>query len=212
MHARTHLAALLCLLLLAMLLVAPTAGATTTSVTSNPFSASGTLTTTEIWDSFELSASSGSRVTYTVTAASGGCVMVLFTQGHSVTMSSSYYISYSQENCVSSYTNTFPVGSNDGTDFSVVVSSTASMDVPYTVNISVAPPSELGAILGVLVIVVIVVIVAVVLVVRRRRKKVVSVPPPYIPSMMPPPAYTPPDQTPLPQPPEQPPWNPGTPP
>lgn len=212
MRLQTRLAALTCLLLLASFLVAPTVSATTTAVTTNPFSASGTLSSMEIWDSFELTAASGSRVTYTVTAASGGCVMVFFAQGHSVTMSSSYYVSYSQESCVSSYTNTFPVASSDGTAFSVVVSSTETVDVPYTININVASPGALDAILGVLVIVVIVVIVAVVVVVLRRRKKVVSMPPPYIPPMMPPPAYAPPPQTPLPQSPEQPPLNPGSPP
>lgn len=212
MRLRTHLAAVMCLVLLTDLLVAPTAAATTTTVTSNPFSASGTITAAEIWDSFELTASSGSRVTYTVTASGGGCVMVFFAQGHSVTMSSSYYVSYSQENCVASYTNTFPVSSGEGTDFSLVVSSTMGTDVPYTVNVSVASPGALDAVLGVLVIAVILVLVPVVLVLLRRRKKVVTVPPPYMPPMTPPPPYAPPGQTPLPPSPEQPPSSPGMPP
>lgn len=189
----------------------PDAAATTYTVTANPYSRSDTISIQELWDAYELTAANGARVTYSVTASGGGCVMLLFAKGHGITMSSTYYVAYSQESCVSSYSTTFPVGSNDGTDFTVIIATTSSMDVPYTVNVNVQSPGALDTALIILVVVAVIggpVIVGLLL----RRRKAARTPPP----MVMPPAY----QTPYPmppgyppqQPPEQPPTPPVTPP
>lgn len=200
MHSGSRTFARLCLIAVGILLVLPNATATTYAVSGSPYTPTNTLGSLDLWDSYELSAPNGAHVTYSVATSGAGCVMVLFVKGHSVSMSSTYYILYSQENCVASYSNTFPVGSNDGTDFTVLVATTSMSDVTYTVNIGVQPSSILDIALGLAVIVVIVAVVVVVLVVRRRRKAAKA--PPMGPQpQMPPPGYPPqqpPQQPPLP--------------
>ena len=202
MHSGTKTFARLCLVAVGILLILPNAAAKTYSVDASPYTATNTLGALDLWDSYELSAPNGAHVTYSVTTSGSGCVMVLFVEGHSVTMDSTYYVLYSQESCVASYSNSFPVGSNDGTDFTVLVSTTSMSDVTYTVNIGVQPSSLLDIALGLALIVVIAAVVVVVLVVRRRRKAARAPPPAAgLQPQMPPPGY----------PPQQPP-RPGTPP
>jgi len=104
------------------------------------------------FDTFELTAQSGQHVKYTMTVTStGGCAMLLFVKGHNVNPSSQYYVAYSQENCVSSYSNDFPVASSDGTTFSVVVLTQQSQNVDYSVTIQTYSPAIPDWVLGVVV-------------------------------------------------------------
>ncbi len=212
MHAGPRTLAGFCLIAALVLTVAPDAAAMTFAVDTNPFTASGMLGPFDLWNTYELTAANGDRVAYTVTASGSGCVMVLFVKGHSVTLSSTYYTSYSQENCVSSYSDTFPVGSDDGTSFTVLVTTSQTTDVAYTVRINVQAPTAIDLALMVVVVVLVVgaPVIAAVVLWRRRKAKTpppVQAPQPYPPGY-PPQQPPPPAQPLLPQPPTQP----GTPP
>jgi len=195
--------------LIAML--APPAAATVYAVTTNPFTASHSLSSSTEFDSYELVAANGEQVTYTF-AVTSGCAGLYFYQGHNVDISTSlYYIAWSTTEgaCVMSYSDMFPVEASDGTEFSVVVYNENSQNVQYTLAITIAPAPAIptwviGAVIGVIIIVVIIVVVVIVM---ARRKK----PAPTMPTAPPPyqqPAYpgAPPPPPPYPQqPPQQPP-------
>ena len=161
------------------------ASATTFTVDSANYSKSDSVASSA-FDTFELTAQSGQHVKYTMTVtSSGGCAMLLFVKGHNVNPSSQYYVAYSQENCVSSYSNDFPVASSDGTTFSVVVLTQQSQNVDYSVTIQTYSPAIPDWVLGVVVFLGIVVVIAVIrTVIRRRRAK--AMPPPMQPPMQPP--------------------------
>ena len=107
-------------------------------VTSNPYEVENTLLSTELWDSYELVAARGDRVSYSMTVATPtGCAMLLFVKGHNVDGNSQYYVQYSEDRCVTSYANTFRVGPSDGTWFSVVIASDQSQDIDYRLAISI---------------------------------------------------------------------------
>lgn len=208
MLLRTRALAGLCLIALGILVAVPSAAATTYTVGANPYTATNAISVTDLWDSYELTAAAGSHVTYSVTASGGGCVMALFAKGHSVTAASSYYVLYSQESCVPSYSNTFPVASSDGTDFSVLVITTSLTAVDYTLTVNVQGPAVLDlALVGALVILAAVVIAGVAVLLLRRRKAAKVPPPVYAP-----PAYPSQPMPPVPpaEPPQQPPSPPGS--
>lgn len=176
--------AMVCLGVLVAVLAAPAVSATTYTVDADPYTATNAVSVTDTWDTYELTASAGQSIAYSVSAAGGGCVMLLFIKGHSVTVNSQYYVAYSQANCVSSYSNTFPVASADGTDFSVLITTTNMSPVTYTVNINTTG-GGLGSLLYVLlalIVVIVVVAVIVVVLVRRRKPPTSMAPPPYVPS------------------------------
>lgn len=190
-------------------MLAPTASATNHTVNTNPYVASHTLSTTDLWDTYELVLTSGNQVTYTVTVTtSGGCAMLLFVKGHGANMQSQFLVAYSQENCVASYGNTYVENTQYGTDYTVLIATTQSQDIDYTVSITVAaaPALSTAAILGILIIVILVVLVVVFLVIRSRRKPAPMAPmapPPYpgqaqpgYPGAPPPPPGYPPQQPP----------------
>jgi len=186
-------------------MTAPAAMAVNYNVSANPYTASHVVTTsTNPYDTHELTAGNGQNVAYTMTVTtSGGCAQLFFVKGHNVGPSSQYYIAYSQENCVTSYSNSFPVASNDGTQFTVLIATTQSQDVNYTASITVSTPAIPSWAIGLLVVIAIVVILAIVRGLLRRRRKPAMMPP----ISPPPPApgqYPPPPQPPYGPPPTQP--------
>lgn len=207
--------AALCLGALVVVFAAPAASAATYIVTANPYTATHSLSVTDSWDSYEITASTGSKISYSVAVTETGCVKLALVQGHGVTLDSQYYIDYSQETCVASYSNTFPVESGEGTDFSVVIMTSMMTGVNYTISISTAAPAGLDplVVLAVLLPILAVVIVVVVLVARRRKRAVPMAPPPYVPAWPPQPPQAPMGLPPQPtQPAEQPPGLPPQPP
>lgn len=171
----------------AFLLISSTSvSATVYNVDSTDYSKSTTLQYTSIMDNYELTAKSGEHVKYSVKADTpGSCAMLLFSKGHNIGMTSQYLIAYSQENCVQSYSNEFPVGSNDGTDFTVTITTDDTFNVNYTVTIKVFAPMIPDWLVGFLVFIIIIVVVAVIgAVIRGRRRKAAQ--PPMMPPMQPP--------------------------
>src|SRR5437867_2023026 len=175
---------------LVALMFTPAAAATNYTVSSNPYSASVTLRSTELWDTHELNASNGQNVAYSFSVTtSGGCASLLFVKGHNANLQSQYYTAYStvsgnQLNCVTSYSNSFPVGSSDGTLFTVLITTTQNQDVDYTVSVNITTPVIPTWLVGLLAFIGIVVVVALVgALIRRRRRKPALMPPmapPYV--------------------------------
>jgi len=177
----------------ALLLIGSTpASATVYSVDSSDYTRTVILSNASIMDNFELTAKSGEHIKYSVSVNTpGGCALLFFSKGHDITMQSQYLVAYSQENCVQSYSNEFPVSSDDGTDFTVTISTSYPDDLDYTVTIKTFAPAIPDWLVGVLVFIVIIVIVAVIgAVVRGRKRKAAQA------QMMPP--MQPPQQPPFP--------------
>jgi len=181
--------------------IAPTALAVNYTVDANPYSATHTVTSTNLYDTYELTAANGQSVAYSMTVTTtGGCAQLFFVKGHNVGPASQYYIAYSQENCVASYSNSFPVASSDGTQFTVLITTTQSTDVTYNVAVSVTTPVIPSWVIGLIVVILIVVVIAVIRTVLRRRRRA-AMPPPMAPPPYPAPPPSPPGQWPPQQPP-----------
>ncbi len=165
-----------------VLTTAPAAMATTYTVSTNPYTATVTLLASEPWDAHELSAANGQNVAYSLSVTtSGGCASLLFVKGHGADLNSQYYVTYSQETCVTSYSNSFPVASADGTQFSVLIATEQSQDINYTVTVNVTTPAIPSWALGLLVVVGLVVIGVVIRTLIRRRRKAAAPMPPATP-------------------------------
>src|SRR5437899_12588385 len=100
----------------------------------------------------------------------GGCAMLLFVKGHNANMQSQYAPSYSQETCAARYSNTFPVASSDGTQFTLLLATSQSSNVTYTVTANITTPLIPSWVLGLLVVIAIVVVLAIVRSLIRRRR------------------------------------------
>src|SRR3972149_1016411 len=78
-------------------------------VTANPFTVNDTLPGTESWNAYQLNASVGDKISYTLSVTPpGGCAMLLRPRGHNPTGQSQYDPRYSMETCGLSYANTYP--------------------------------------------------------------------------------------------------------
>jgi hypothetical protein len=104
-----------------------------------------------------------------------------------------YLVSYSQDNCVGSYSNSFSVGSSDGTDFTITITTTDDYDMNYTLNIEKMTASIPDWFCPLFVVIILIGIVAIVVIsVRNRKRKAAMQPvqptpqPPYIPPSLPP--------------------------
>ncbi len=194
---------------LVLIALAPPAAAANLWVTENPFTVDDTLPGSENWNAYQLNASAGDKIAYTMTVTtSGGCAMLLMTRGHNPTGQSQYDTRYSMDTCGLTYTNEYPVPGGQGTQWSVVIASTQLTDVNYTLTITVTPAPPINWLLvgGILIVVLVVIVALVAAVVMRRKKRAAAMPPPAAPPYpgatqpgypAPPPAY--------PQPPQQPP-------
>ena len=119
------------------------------SVTSTPYQVDHTLAASALWNTYELSARDGDRVTYAMTVSTAGaCAALLFVQGHDVGPMSELYISFSEARCVHNYTNSFPVESQDGKNFSVLIETSYAGDVRYSLTINIVRPLVPGWVLG----------------------------------------------------------------
>jgi len=188
--------------------LATPAAAVEYTVGTNPYIVTHTLLSTEIWNAYELIAEPGGQVSYTMAVTSAGdCAMLLMVRGHNPTGNSEYDTRYSMDTCGPSYANAYPVPSNMGNQWSIVIATDRLNDVDYSLTITVSPPAPLNwLVIGGVLIVVIVVIVAIAAAVLMKRKKAAAMPPPAMPPYMGPtqPGYPAPPPT-YPQPPQQPP-------
>lgn len=120
----------------------PGARAQDFEVTSTPFRVDHTLSLGTAWNTYELSAGIDQRVAYSVTVTTAGaCVMLLFVKGHGIrAFQSEYFATYSEDACVPSYSNTFPVEPADGTAFTVLIDTESAGEVDYRLAIDILSP------------------------------------------------------------------------
>ena len=193
---------------LAAFAVVPHAAAQDYTLNANPYNANHTLSSSDLWDGYELVADSGQSVAYSVTVSTaGGCAQVFFVQGHNANLNSQFYTAYSQTNCVTNFAKTFPVGSSDGREFTLLISSSSGSDVAYTVLINITSLIVPTWAIGLIVFVVIGAVAGGIGALIRKRRRAAAMPP-IAPPMGPPPY----PQAPPMYPPEQPPGPPPMPP
>ena len=193
---------------LAALAAAPHTAAQDYNVSTNPYNQNHTLSSTDLWDAYEFVADNGQSIAYSVTVSTpGGCAQVFFVKGHNANLQSLFYERYSQTSCVASYANTFPVGSSDGREFTLLISSSSSSDVAYTVSLNTTSPILPTWVLGLVVFIVIGAVAGGIGALIRKRLRAAAMPP-IAPPMGPPPY----PQAPPMYPPEQPPGPPPMPP
>lgn len=173
-----------------------------------------TLLSTEGWNEYRITADSDKKVDYSVEVQGSGTVMVLFIQGHTVSLSSSYYVVYSKDTPTKSYSNTFPVDSDDGTQFTLAVMTEDDDNVTYHIKIKVYDTPVTDYICGAIILFFLLfggIIIGLILRSRRKRKGQMGSlqqPPPQpsqLPQIPPPPIQQPPQQRPPPSPPPPPP-------
>lgn len=112
------------------------------SIMTDTYSNVATLEATEFFHTYKLTASAGQRVAYTIqTMTPGGCTVLLFLRGHVVNLQSQYYVDYSQESCATSYSNEFPVSSQDGTAFAILVTTDRAGAVAYGLDVNIRAPN-----------------------------------------------------------------------
>ena len=115
------------------------------TVDTNPYMVNHTLLAGELWNAYELTAANGQQVAYWMNVSTAGtCASFLFVRGHDVTLESTYYLDYSQENCTRRYSNSFPVESGDGTAFTILITRAQPVNVSYNLTVSVVTPAPLG--------------------------------------------------------------------
>ncbi len=176
------------------------ASATDYTVTGTSYTNTGTLEALELWDTYEMIAAGGKRVSYTVTAdrtnATGACVMLLWAKGHNVTGSSEYLVPYSQEDCVASFSSGYTIGSGETDRWTIVLLTDRTYDVDYTLTVKIENAFD-PTILGIIIIVALVgVFIGIRVALRRRRQRMA---PPAAPPMPPMPPMEPPQSPPPPQ-------------
>ena len=178
----------------------PMASASIYSVDSTDYWKIETLTPFARADRYELNATSGVRIRYAVTAdTAGSCVQLYFSQGHDLPPVFQYLVQYSQEDCVQSFTDDFTVSSDDGTEFTITISTTYDYDMNYTVNVNVSKgisdliiPDWLCPLLALIVVLIVVMIAIVAVRSRRRNTAMMQAPPPTRQTWRPPPPPPPP--------------------
>ncbi|MGI0148044.1 MAG: hypothetical protein ACREDF_00740 [Thermoplasmata archaeon] len=183
--------------------IGPPASATDFAVISTPYQVNHTLASDTRWNTYELTASIGQQVKYSITiTTTGACASLLFIKGHNPGLRSEYFVTYSKESCVQTYSNSFPVEPNDGTTFSVLIETTYTGDVSYFLAIDILAPLVPTWLLGIG-IVAIIGILPVLVYGMWSRWKIGPIRPPT--SVSPRPASSPPDfpapSTPTPPPP-----------
>ena len=187
--------------LVCLLTLATPAMADDFTVPEGGYHSTDTLTMTDFWHEYHLSAGSDEDVKYSFEVQGSGEIMVLFAQGSTFTITSNYYSLYSKDTPVTHYSNTFPVDSSDGTAFTIVVITDDLTNVTYDVDITVEKTPATTYLFGVLILVGIVVAIVVIRVlIKRGRKPAVQFVPPQQPQQAPtaPPQQAPPQNPPAP--------------
>jgi hypothetical protein len=95
------------------------------------------LNYTELWNEYKITANSGKQIEYSFEVKEDGTILVLFVKGHSVNRNSDYLISYSEDNPTRSYSDSYTVDSDDGTQFTLIIMTSEDINVTYTAKIKV---------------------------------------------------------------------------
>ena len=145
-------------------------------VPSDGYTSVDTITPDDIFgNKYTVNAARGQRINYEFTVVGSGTIEVYFMKGGQSVLSAEYYVYYSKDTPVSSFSDVFPVGSDDGTVFDIRVESESSANISYNVNIYVDEPTAGDkAVTTLLIILVIMGIIVWIILKRRLRKKIWS--------------------------------------
>jgi len=120
------------------------------TVASTPYRVNHTLVSQSLWNTYELNAKDEQRITYTmVIMTPGACASLYFLKGHDPSPRSEYFVTFSEESCVQTYSNSFPVEVADGTAFAVLIATNYNGDVSYSLVIDLLAPAIPAWILGI---------------------------------------------------------------
>jgi len=120
------------------------------TVASTPYRVNHTLASHALWNTYELNAKDPQRITYTMSITTpGACASLFFLKGHNPGPSSEYFVTFSEESCVQTYSNSFPVEVVDGTKFSVLIATDYNGDVSYSLVIELLTPAIPTWLLGI---------------------------------------------------------------
>ncbi|MBI5001071.1 MAG: hypothetical protein HZB92_06040 [Euryarchaeota archaeon] len=145
-----------------LLLLTSTACALTIQVRDAGYQGIDSISSSRLWNTYTVKATSGKRIQYKFDVLGSGTIKVYFTKSGQSILSTQYYVSYSTDVPVSSYSNSFGVGSEDGDSFDIIVMTDSFDNVTYNASISITEPSigeralTAGIVIGVIVIVVVV--------------------------------------------------------
>jgi len=195
--------------LLAVLMVTTTISGVTTAATytvaASPYTNTTELPPTQSsaqsWDAYEIVAAPGDVISYSVSASAllrpSNCVMLIIGKGHNIDLQTwqpglgnpGGAPSYSSYGCVHDYTNRFPVGTGDGREFTVVITTDQEpgypWDVNYTVTIRVDPGPLVPILVGVVLSLIVVLVIVVVALQRLRAARTPAAPPARAPESEP---------------------------
>lgn len=133
-----------------LIAVGGSAAAEDFTVASTPYRVNHTLASQSLWNTYELNARDEQRITYTMSiTTSGACASLFFVKGHNPGSRSEYFVTFSEESCVQTYSNSFPVEVADGTEFSVLIATDYNGDVSYSLVIDLLTPAIPAWLLGV---------------------------------------------------------------
>ncbi|MBI5001464.1 MAG: hypothetical protein HZB92_08090 [Euryarchaeota archaeon] len=160
------------------------------TVPATGYDSTDTLGALDLWNDYHVSAASGKKISYSFAVQGSGTIKVLFVKGSTFTLNSQYLVVYSRDTPTTSYSGTFSVGSDDGTQFTIVVTSDLTQNVTYTAKITVADTPVTDYLLGAGILVGIIVVVVIIGAFLRGRKKKASQAPSHAPQqhIPPPPA------------------------
>lgn len=203
---------------LVILLCCPGFAAAEVYTVGKSYESVDTLLSTDSWNEYRITADSNKKIDYSFEVQGSGTITVYFIKGHSVSYSSDYYVFYSEDSPTKSFSDTFPVGSDDGTQFTIAIMSDESEDVTYSAKIKVYDTPATDYICGAIILFFLLfggLIIGLIIRRRRKRKGQMGSPqppqqPPYQPQAPPPQPYQQP-QAPPPQA-QQPPQRPPAPP
>jgi len=174
-----------------LLILSPASSATVFTVDTLNYTKSESLSNSSSMDRFELRATSGEAFRYSVTAdTTGSCVQLYFSKGHNLGAYFQYLVMYSQDTCVGSFSDAFSVGSSDGTEFTITITTTDDYEMNYTLNIeemTASLPAWFCPLFVVIILIGIVVIVVIAIRDRKRKAAMQSMQQPlYVPPPPPP--------------------------
>lgn len=129
------------------------------------------LLSTNLWNEYLVTAKADQKIEYSFEVQGNGTIMVFLIQGHDASLDSAYYEYFSQDTPVKSFSDTFPVDSDDGTRFTIAVMTLETENVTYQAEIEVYDRPITDFLFGLIIIVIIAVIIAAIGAAWRLRRR-----------------------------------------
>ncbi len=106
-------------------------------VPATGYSSTDTFIAGDLWNEYIVHVERNHELVYEFSVVGEGTISVALMPGKNPNIYSDYYVAYSTSQPVTSYSATFPEIVGFDRDYSILVNSSSTMDVEYTVNIHV---------------------------------------------------------------------------